>query len=164
MAETRQNVIVLGVGNPDRGDDAAGRAVAWRLRGRLPAGVVLAEHDGEATALLFQLQQAKTAVLVDACSSGAEPGTIYRFDAAAEALPYSIFGLSTHGFGVGEAVELARALGELPPRCVVYAIEGEAFDHGAALSPAVDQAVAALTERLCAQIEQLMETEVKSDA
>jgi hydrogenase maturation protease len=31
---------VIGVGNPERGDDGAGREVARRLRGRLPAGLL----------------------------------------------------------------------------------------------------------------------------
>jgi hydrogenase maturation protease len=152
MAEKRRTCIVLGVGNPDRGDDAAGRAVVRILRDTLPKDIEVAEHGGEATALLAWLQDAGAAFLIDASSSGAPPGTIRRFDAAAAPLPQSIFGLSTHGFGVGEAVELARALGQLPPRCIVYGIEGASFAAGAALSRPVEMAVADVAERLGGEI------------
>jgi len=147
--------IVLGIGNPDRGDDAAGRAVAQRLRGTLPGGVALAEADGEATDLLARLEGPDVAYLVDACVSGAPAGTVRRFDVAQGPLPEGAFGLSTHGLGLGQAVGLARALGRLPQRCVVYAIEGASFEAGAPMSPAVAQAVGEVAGRLLAELSSL---------
>ncbi|MFH1340605.1 MAG: hydrogenase maturation protease [Pseudomonadota bacterium] len=144
--------IVLGVGNPDRGDDAAGRKVARLLRWMLPHDVEVAEHGGEATDLLARLEGAAAAFLVDACASDAPAGTVQRFDVSAAALPQRSFGVSTHGFGLAEAIELARALGRLPPRCVVYAIEGASFEAGAPLSPPVATAVAEVARRMCAEI------------
>jgi hydrogenase maturation protease len=55
---------------------------------------------------------------------------------------------STHALGVAEAIELARALGRLPARLEVYAIEGARFTAGAGLSPAVEQAVGKLAASL----------------
>jgi hydrogenase maturation protease len=152
MARTPSRTVVLGVGNPERGDDAVGRAVARRLRGALPEEVEIAEHDGEATALLALMDGAGAAYLVDACASGAEPGTLRRFDAAAAPLPSGAFGVSTHGFGPAEAIELARALGQLPRRCIVYAIEGGSWETGAPLSPRVAAAAALAADRLRAEI------------
>jgi hydrogenase maturation protease len=140
--------IVIGIGNPDRGDDAAGRAVARRLRGLLPPSVAVREHNGEAAALLAMLDGAAVAVLIDACALGAPTGTVHRFDAAVAALPRAGFALSSHGIGAAEAIELARALGQLPPHCILYAIEGASFEQGAALSVPVSQAVAAVARRL----------------
>jgi hydrogenase maturation protease len=153
------DVIVVGIGNPDRGDDRAGRAVADRLAGRLPADVAVVQETGEATALLARLRSAKAAFLVDACASGAAVGTIQRLDAGAAPLPQGLFGMSTHGFGLAEAIELARTLGELPPHCIVYAIEGGTFDLGAPLSPPVASAVADVAERLCADVAALQPAE-----
>ena len=133
--------IVIGIGNPERGDDAAGRAVARRLRGMAPAGVEVLDQDGEATALLARLDQADCAILVDASFSGAAPGTVRRFDVATELLPTSGFAASTHGFGLLEAIELARSLGQLPATCIVFAIEGASYALGDALTPEVEQAV-----------------------
>lgn len=151
-SRTVPSTVVVGIGNPDRGDDAVGRAVARALRGRLPDHVGIVEADGEATALLECLEDVPEAYLVDACASGSPPGTIRRFDAAAEPLPQAAFGLSTHGFGLAEAIELARALGQLPGRCVVYAVEGQGFETGAPLSAPVERAVPGVVERLCAEL------------
>jgi hydrogenase maturation protease len=144
--------IVIGIGNPDRGDDAAGRSVLRLLRPMLPDDVALEEHDGEATSLLARFDCADAAFLIDACTSGGPVGAVYRFDAAATPLPAGAFGLSTHGFGLAEAIELARALGQLPPRCIVYAIEGGCFEIGTPLSPPVGAAVADVAGRVCAEI------------
>ena len=65
---------------------------------------------------------------------GAEPGTVHRFDAASGPLPSREFRSSTHALGIGETVELARALGRLPARLVVFGIEGESFGSGGELS------------------------------
>ena len=74
--------------------------------------------------MIDAIEGREAAVLVDASSSGAAPGTIHRFDASAEPVPARSFRSSTHAFGVGEAIELARALGKLPGTVVVYGIEG----------------------------------------
>ncbi|MDR3472351.1 MAG: hydrogenase maturation protease [Devosia sp.] len=143
---------MLGVGNPDRGDDGAGRAVAQALRGALPRAIEVAEADGEATDILARLDGASAAFLIDACASGAPAGTVHRFDVSDAPLPQGTFGVSTHGFGLHEAIELARALGQLPSHCVVYAIEGASFETGAPQSPSVAGAVIEVASRLSAEI------------
>ena len=143
------SALVIGIGNADRGDDAVGLIVARRLRARCPAGVRVLEHNGEATSLLDCLGVAEGAYLIDTYMTGQPPKTISRFDISLTALPDSARGRSTHGMGLADAVELARALGRLPRRCVIYAIDGQNFGAGADLSP--DVAVAA--ERVADMIE-----------
>jgi hydrogenase maturation protease len=133
--------LVLGIGNPDRGDDAAGRLVARSLRTRVPAGVRVAEHDGEATSLLAEFQSARRVWLIDAARSGALPGTIRRIDCTVADLGIPVGSVSSHGFGVAEAIALARALDVLPLQCIVYAIEAEQFTGGAMPSPEVTDAI-----------------------
>jgi hydrogenase maturation protease len=88
---------------------------------------------------------AADAVVIDAASSGAAAGTVHRFDATGGALPaWSRSSTSTHAVGLVEAIELARTLGRLPPRLVVYGIEGERFEAGTELTPAVAAAVEAV--------------------
>ena len=128
---TPSRMIVLGIGNIERGDDGAGRAVARLLRHMLSGKVEIVEQDGEATALLDKLDGAASAYLIDACVSNAPPGTIHRIDANHAPLPQASSDLSTHGFGLAAAIELGRALGRLPPRTIVYAIEAESFAAGA---------------------------------
>jgi hydrogenase maturation protease len=146
-----RRVIALCIGNPRRGDDAVASAVARALRALLD-GVEIIEEEGEATRVLARLEGADAAFIVDASASGQTAGEIRRFDVGAGPLPQAPFGASTHGFGLAEALEVGRALGALPPRCVVYAIEGENFTIGASLSPPVAAAVEIVAARLRADI------------
>jgi hydrogenase maturation protease len=143
-------VILIGVGNGWRGDDGAGLALARRVRELAPSGVEVREVEGDATALMDAWSGAEHVVVVDAAQSEAAPGTVRRFDAGAAALPVRALRSSTHAFGVSDAVELARALGRLPDRLEVYAIEGASFTAGERLSPVVERAVAELASELSA--------------
>jgi hydrogenase maturation protease len=91
-------------------------------------------------------------VLVDAAVSGGDPGTFRRVDVRRESLPASWFACSTHGLGLAAAIELAQALGGLPERCVVYAIEAAQFDHGAAISEAAAAAIPAVVAAIRSDI------------
>jgi len=137
-------VLIAGVGNPLRGDDAAGLVAAERLRALCPQARVL-ECRGDAAMLLDAFAGADSVLLIDAARSGATPGTVRRIDATHEPLPADLRNCSTHGFGAAEAVETARALGSLPARVIVYAIEGRAFELGAEVSDdarrGIDEAV-----------------------
>jgi hydrogenase maturation protease len=142
--------LVIGIGNPDRGDDGAGRAVAARLEAR---GFSVIACGGDATTLLDLFDGAGAVVIVDAAVSGAAPGTIVRLDLAAGEDPPRRAGTSTHGFGLAEAIALARSFGTLPARCRLFAIEAAGFEHGAGLSPAVADAVAAATDEIAEMLE-----------
>lgn len=135
-------VCVVGVGNALRGDDAVGLEVARLLDGTLPEGVRLVECEGEPVSLLSSWEDCDAAIVVDATESGAEPGSVRRLAAHEGPLPPELQRASTHLLGVAEAVELARALGRLPQRTIVYGIEGGSFDTGAPLSEAVRAAAA----------------------
>ena len=132
------SVIIIGIGNVERGDDGVGRVVARLVRERAP-GLRVIEHDGEAASLLEAMRGTERVWLIDAACSGAPAGTIHRIDCA-DGVPLPACPVSSHGFGVAEAIGLGRALGTLPPQCVVYAIEGVNFAVGQAVSAAVSHA------------------------
>ena len=145
-------VLVIGIGNSLRGDDAVGRKVASRIRERNIPSVRVLEHDGEGASLMELWKGARTVILVDAVSSPAKPGTICRFDATHHPLPQRIFQNSTHAFGLNEAVELSRALNQIPPRLIIYGIEGKSFGIGGELSPEVEHAVPEVVDRIFAEL------------
>jgi hydrogenase maturation protease len=143
-------VVVAGVGNAFRRDDGAGIAVAEEVRRRAP-DVEVVTCEQEPSRLLDAWSGADTAIVVDAVSSGAPAGTVHRFDASAGPVPASVFRGSTHALGVGEAIELARALGRLPASVLVYGIEGREFAAGEGLTPAVAAAVEPLAAEVLAK-------------
>ncbi|AZQ39514.1 hydrogenase maturation protease [Streptomyces cyaneochromogenes] len=143
---SRGRIAVIGVGNEFRRDDGVGWAVLARLRERsedrpLPPDIDLAICDGEPGRLIGLWEGAHLAVVVDAAHTHpGTPGRVHRLelDAGLLAQPATT---SSHGLGLGEAVELARVLGLLPERLIVYAVEGAASELGTGLSPAVADAV-----------------------
>jgi hydrogenase maturation protease len=150
--------MVIGIGNRWRGDDGVGPAVARLLR-QYQAGAAppfqICEIDGGGLGLIEAWAGAATVVLVDAVCSGAEPGTIHRFEPLDQPLPATLFRHSTHAFGVIEAVELARVLRQLPPRLTIYGIEGRQFALDAVMSPEVDLATHTLASHLWHELAQV---------
>lgn len=141
-------LLVIGCGTEGRGDDAAGLLVARRLR---ELGVEAREHSGEALALLESWKEAdkeREVVLVDAVVTGAPPGTVTVWDARSAPVVGDFFRCSTHAFGVAEAVELARLLDLLPPRMLIYGIEGERFERAAAPSAPVLDAIERVVQEI----------------
>jgi hydrogenase maturation protease len=133
--------VLIGVGNAYRGDDGVGLIVAERVRALAPREVDVTLCEQEASRVMDAFEGADAAVIVDAVASGGTPGELHRFDAASAPVPARVFGSSTHAFGVGEAIELARALGKLPTAVVVIGVEGREFSAGERLSAAVEAAV-----------------------
>ncbi|NUN96465.1 MAG: hydrogenase maturation protease [Candidatus Omnitrophica bacterium] len=146
-------VLILGVGNEWRGDDAIGVLLARRLRERAPPGVEVKEHSGEGAGLMEEWVGHDAVIILDAVRSGSPPGTIHRLDASREAIPSRFFHASSHAFSVAEAVELSRALGALPEVVLLYGIEGREFAAGAGLSEEVRMGGAVVLEEVMALIE-----------
>lgn len=149
--------VVIGVGNPWRGDDGVGPAVAEVVRrllddgnprDRTPDGVDVAPAapvdvtvcDGEPTRLLAAWEGADRAVLIDAVVTGAAPGTIHVFRVGRDPLPTGV-ATSSHGAGVAEAAALGVALGICPAELHVVGVEAASFTEGAGCSPEVSAAV-----------------------
>ena len=151
----RGRVVVIGVGNPFRGDDGAGIEVARLLRGRLPNGVEVVERDGEPAGLLDAWRDARLAYVIDAVRSDGPAGQIHRvqIDRTADTtVPASPRRDSSHALGLGEAVELARVLDRLPGRLVLVGIAGARFEAGDVLSDRVHAAVPKLVETLIQEV------------
>ncbi|EME97091.1 hydrogenase maturation protease [Streptomyces mobaraensis NBRC 13819 = DSM 40847] len=150
-------VTVIGVGNEFRRDDGVGPAVVGRLGRRAardgpPPGARLVCCDGEPGRLIGLWEGVELAVVVDAAHAHPGcPGRVHRLEL--DGCPaWRGESASSHGLGLGEAVELARALDRLPRRLVVYAVEGSDGSLGTGLSPAVAAAVGPLAERIGREI------------
>ncbi|HEY5015177.1 MAG TPA: hydrogenase maturation protease [Streptosporangiaceae bacterium] len=148
-----RRTVVVGVGNEFRRDDGAGPEVIARLRARQPGDadlscVTLAVSDGEPGRLIDLWEGTSLAVVIDAVrDSSLSPG--HTCQLAADALAGLADGAaSTHGIGLGDTVELARALGRLPERLTVLAVVGRDFGFGAGLTAEVAAAVAELVEQV----------------
>ncbi len=140
-------IKLIGIGQSLRGDDGAGLAAVrlWQITYPdkiLPfyLQVELAELPG--IGLLSLLEGASFAILLDAVSSGATPGTIYLLDES-HLETFSQSAGTAHGWGVAETLALGRQLmpNSLPRQIKIIGIEAGQLNPGEGLSPAVEAAI-----------------------
>ena len=137
-------MLVIVCGNRDLSDDGAGVMVAERVR---ELGVKAEICTGESLALIEAWTGADDVVLVDAVVTGAPVGKVWLWDGGQVTTQGSI-PISTHGYGVAEAIKLARILDRLPKRLRVFGIEGRLFDFGSEISAEVMCAVEEVVEQI----------------
>ncbi|MDO8744396.1 MAG: hydrogenase maturation protease [Candidatus Brocadiaceae bacterium] len=146
--QNKHLILIIGIGNPYRGDDGVGLRIAQDIKKKSPDHVNVIEQSGEGISLMDSWKDSDIVILIDAVHSGAQPGTIHRFDVHTQTIPTKFFHYSTHAFGIAEAIELARALKQLPQNLIVYGIEGKCFEAGTGLSPAVEKAAQEVLTRV----------------
>lgn len=133
-------LLVVGVGNRDRGDDAVGPTVCDRLDRLGDPAIVTHVVETGGTELLHAWTTDDDVVVVDAASPDGHPGRITRLDGVDAMSPHAS-SLSTHAVDVSAWLELGRVVGMLPRRLQVVAVEGCEFEHGEALTEPVERAV-----------------------
>jgi hydrogenase maturation protease len=139
------NILVLGIGQSLRRDDAAGLEAVLLWQKQYPESAVrvhveLSELPG--LGLLDMLGGMDAAILVDAVHSPNAPGTLHRLGPDDLASFTSDSG-SAHGWGVAETLSLGRSLYPALTACRVtlIGIAGGIFEMGAGLSPQVQAAL-----------------------
>ena len=144
-------LLVIGVGNRDRGDDAVGPIVCDLVEQLGIPDIDTLVFEGSVLDLPIHWSTDDRVVLVDAAEPAGQPGRISTVDGVATRLvaPGSV---STHSIDVAAAIELARVLGRLPSELSMIGIEGAEFEFGTSLTPLVQQSaervVAAIRRRV----------------
>ncbi len=116
----------------------------------LPDGVRCADGGTGGMDVAFQMRGVPHVVLVDACSSGSEPGSLFKLPGEeVEELP-PLEGVNLHAFRWDHALAFARWLlkDEYPERVTVYLIEAGSLVVGEPLSPPVETAMERLADLL----------------
>jgi hydrogenase maturation protease len=151
----RTPVLVLGIGNPLRGDDGIGpRLVEELVRLGLPEEVTALDVGTGGLDLFRVLEGWERAVIVDAADVGREPGRIVRFAPDQVRLALAMDGFSLHHAGLGEVIALADALGQTLPKMTVFGVQPAEFDWREGLSPAVEAALPGLVDAVIEAIEE----------
>ena len=146
-------ILLIGIGNEYRCDDSLGLHAVRALKKLNLRDTFIVESDGDGAELIELFNPVKLAIVIDAVSCGGDPGKIYQFNVHEQPLPAQFSFQSTHAFGLVEAIELARILEQLPPRFIVFAIEGENFSTGMGLSSSVKQSVQKVTEMVFSEVQ-----------
>lgn len=134
------DLLVIGCGNILRGDDAVGPVLIRHLFTRgVPRGVRLVDGGTAGMDVAFGMRGAARVVIVDASSTGAAPGTVYRVPAEKLTDLAPIDGLHTHNFRWDHALSFsAWLLGPLKPTDItVFLVEAGGLEPGAELTAPV---------------------------
>jgi len=147
------SVLVLGLGNPLRGDDGVGPRIIEELTRRgLPEGVTALDVGNAGLDLLNILEGWERAVIIDAAEMGQEPGCFIRFTPDDARLTQAGDHFSLHNAGLSEALALASALGRTLPELVIFGVQPAEVDWKAGLSSVVEAAVPALTDAVMKEL------------
>jgi len=140
---TQGEVVVIGIGNPLRGDDAAGSLVARRMAAMPGVHVIDAQEVPENYLPLVIERQPDTVVLIDCVELGSPPGAIALLDASqiAEYWP------TTHRL----PLSLLMSVLEQGTHARIFAI-GIQPSHTEFMEP-MTEAVAASVERLAGMLQ-----------
>jgi hydrogenase maturation protease len=124
-------VLVIGIGNPSRGDDALGPACIEALEGAAPSGVELLTDFQLQVEHVLDLSRCSRVVFVDASIDCANPFSFEDVEADMRVTPLS------HALSPAELLGVYRRVhGTAPPPAKVLAIRGYEFQLGDPLSAA----------------------------
>ena len=116
----------------------------------LPPGMEVADGGTSGMDVAFRMRGAGHVILVDACTSGGEPGTLYELPGEeVESPPLEALG-NLHSFRWDHAISFGRWLlkDEYPERVTAFLIEAATTDPGMELSDPVRDAMERLIDLL----------------
>lgn len=149
-------IAVIGCGNPNRCDDGAGCQVVHTLATLdlvKDPSLRLLDAGTDGTAVMFAARGCRTLIIVDACRSGSEPGTVFEVPGTELEQRYQP-AFNLHDFRWDHALFAGRKIlrESFPTDVVVLLIEVETTEYGIGLSPPVEAAVGKVVERVAALI------------
>jgi len=160
-------LTIIGCGNLNRSDDAVGVIIAQRLQKFLaenPYPNVRVYDCGTAgMEVMFQARGSKQLVIIDASSTGSEPGAVFKVPGKElEALPEPSYNL--HDFRWDNALAAGRKIfkNDFPEEVTVYLIEAANLALGLELSPAIKHSADLVFEELTTFISQNNEVEISN--
>lgn len=166
-------ILIAGVGNIFKGDDAFGVEVVRRMAGKpLPAGVVAIDFGVRGIDLTYALLDGcQSAILVDAVQRGEPPGTLYVIEPEPSHTrpddPEEMF-IEPHNLDPAKALQLVKSMGGCCQHILLVGCEpaelGDEETGAMGLSPVVEEAVdraVPLIEKLVRQLLDALRLEEK---
>lgn len=140
-----KQIAIIACGNLNRRDDGAGQEVLRLLKsqqyGSLPENVSLFDAGTDGMAVMFAAKNCSTLIIIDACRTGSESGTVFEVPGAElEQEPKQSFNL--HDFRWDHAIFAGRKIyrENFPADVTIMLIEAEQLDFGIGLSEKVAEA------------------------
>jgi hydrogenase maturation protease len=142
------SVLIIGIGNPLRGDDGLGWRAIEELGRRLPpAAAELLTVQQLTLDLVEPVRDADQVIFIDAAAPG-PPGTL-SCETVEPGTPQSLI---SHQFDPPTLLACVQSLYGRCPRAMVLSITAATFDYGEQLSPVVAAALPQLIDRVLASL------------
>jgi hydrogenase maturation protease len=134
-----KKIAVIGCGNTNKSDDGLGPEVIRLLRDRKSlrddSRVSLLDAGTDGMAVMFAARGCTALIVVDACRTGAGPGTIFEVPGheLESSPPHSI---NLHDFRWDHAIHAGRRIyaGSFPSHVVAYLVEARSVEFGIGLT------------------------------
>jgi len=159
--------LVIGLGNPLRGDDGVGvRAIELLAALTLPPDVEVTDGGTQGLGIVNLMEGRRRVIVVDAADVGKPPGHFSRFalhethllddsGLCADDSGLNTRGktnLSIHAAGLREALLLAHALKMLPENVIIFGVQPNSLEWETGLSPAVEEGLPDLVAAMLAEV------------
>jgi hydrogenase maturation protease len=145
----RDDVLILGIGNPLMGDDGVGIRTAEIIAEKnLPEGVTVQEAGLPGWGLPSWLEGRSSVILVDAVQMGAAPGEWKRFHPKDLRVVLEDGSLSLHEPGLAAGLALTEALNMLPENLTLYGVQPAQTNTGDGLSAEVSACLPNLVQAI----------------
>ncbi|MDH4322094.1 MAG: hydrogenase maturation protease [Desulfobulbaceae bacterium] len=153
----RPELVIVGVGNRYRTDDAVGLhlVAGWQAAAGGPVATELWE-DVDGAAVAHRLVELACPVLLVDCAELGLPGGAFRLldgGKVQEMATRSV--VSTHGIGLAEGMQLAAALGHAQPLWV-FGVQPFAVSMGETLSPAMAAQLPGLRQAMVGAVKEIL--------
>ena len=133
-------VLIIGYGNPLRGDDGLGWHAVERLRGELTGDDIEIKAVHQLTPEIAELlSRAQRAIFIDASATG-EPGTLQR----RRLVPEGAAGAFTHQATPSALLAASQSLYGRAPEAELFSVPIESAELGYHLTPKVQVALECL--------------------
>lgn len=150
MSDHEKNLVIIGVGNYLQADEGVGiHAINALSKEKLDARVKLVDGGTAGIDLLFWLEDAGFAIIIDCIDAKAVPGTIFRL--TDEEMIFSLKedykgkGFSLHDTDLKDVLLTAKLLNMLPPT-IIFGIQPRKITVSQHLSVSVKKALPKLIQ------------------
>jgi len=150
----KNDVIVLGLGNPLMSDEGIGCFLVehfLRQSDKFPNVQFLDAGTG-GMSLLHLITERKKVILIDCACMGAPPGSIKRFTPDEVKSVKTLAHQSLHEADILKILDLAKQLKQYPQQVIIFGIEPENINPGQVLSEALtekmDDYIAVISQEL----------------
>lgn len=148
-----QRIAVIGCGNANRTDDAAGLEVIKLLKMSRAlserSDVQLLDAGTDGMAVMFAARGCTTLFIVDSCSTEAQAGAIFEVPGSKVETQFKP-SLNLHDFRWDHALHAGRQIYKeaFPSDVTAYLIEAHSLEFGCELTPDVSRAAALAARRI----------------